>query len=90
MVSPVVIVLRPTAAQISPAIDIVNIFAFVGVHAHQAANAFLATLGNVVNRFAGRHLTGVNAEEGQLTGERIGHDLKDQRGEGLVVGGRAG
>ena len=56
---------------------------------HQAADALLAALGDVVDRFAGAQRARVDAEERELADKRVGHDLEDQRGKRLVVVGLA-
>ena len=48
-VSPVVVFLRPRPATMSPAYDDVDVFAVVGVHLQDAADALLAVLGRVVD-----------------------------------------
>ncbi len=58
------------------------------MHLHQAANALLAALGDVKNRFARAQLARIHADERQLADKRVGHDLEHQRRKRLVIGGR--
>ena len=44
MVSPVVTFLRPTAAAMSPGVDLLDLFTLVGVHLQEAADALLRPL----------------------------------------------
>src|SRR5690606_39379163 len=52
--------------------------------------ALLLVLDRVQHLVAGVELAGVDAEEGQRTDERVGHDLERQRGERSIVAGLAG
>ena len=61
----------------------VEVFALVGVHQQDAAEALAAFLGRVVDLVALVDLAAVDAEVGQLA-ERVGDDLERQRGERLV------
>ena len=68
----------------------VNRFDFltmVGVHHDQTAHALTLLLGRVEHVAAAGHRAAVNAGEGQLAHEGVGHDLEGQSGEGLVIGG---
>ncbi len=67
--------------------DLLNVFALVGVHLHQTADALFAALGDVEDRLARVQLARVHADERQLPDKRVGHDLEDQRGERLGIGG---
>ncbi len=49
-VSPVNVFFRPTAATMSPAHDLVDVFALVGVHAQEAADALRLVARRVVAR----------------------------------------
>src|SRR5581483_9522706 len=66
-------------------VDLFDLFALVRVHLEQAADALGALLGRVVDALACRELARVDAEERQLTDERIGHDLERQRRKRRVV-----
>jgi hypothetical protein len=46
-------------------------------------------LSGVEHGVARLHRPGVDADEGELADERVGHDLEDERAEGRVVGRRA-
>ena len=62
----------------------VEVFALVGVHQQDAAEALASLLGGVVDLVALVDLARVHPEVGQLA-ERVGDDLERQRGERLVV-----
>ena len=66
-----------------------DLLALVGVHLQQPADALLLALHRVVDRVAGIQHAGVDAEEGELADERVGHDLERERRERLVVVGLA-
>ena len=67
----------------------VDVNAVVRVHLEDAAEALALTVGGVDHVGAGLNVTGVHAEEGELTHVGVGHDLEGERGEGLVVIGLA-
>ena len=60
-------------------VDLFDLFAVIGVHLKDAAEALALALGGVENVGAGFTGTGVHAEERQLTDEGIRHDLEGQR-----------
>src|SRR5690606_32471505 len=60
----------------------------VGVHLQDAANTFLLALDRVVDGFTCMKNARVDAHEGQLTDERVGHQLERERRELRVVIGR--
>ena len=62
----------------------------VGVHLEDAAQTLALAVGGVHHVGAGLGLTGVDAEERQLTDKRVRGDLEGKRGERLVVGRLAG
>lgn len=64
--------------------SVVTVDTLGGVHLEDAAEALALTVGSVDHVGAGLSTTGVNADVGKLTDERVGHDLEDQAGEGLV------
>ena len=66
-----------------------DFFAVVRVHLQNAADTFLLALDGVVDRIARLQDARVNAHEGQLTHERIAHQLECQRRELLFVVGFA-
>src|SRR6185312_7474297 len=66
-----------------------NFFALVGMHLHEAANALLLIFARIDYRVAGVQLAGIDAKEAELTDKRIGHDLENQRGKRLGIGGMA-
>ena len=68
-----------------PGEDFLDLFALVGVHLDQTADALFLALSNVVDRIASVEFTRVDADEAQLTHEWIGHDLEDQRRKRLAV-----
>src|SRR5215469_16215008 len=70
--------------------NFLNVFALVGVHFQQASNALMLLSARVQDRFAGFQLAGVHPDEGQLSDERVRHDLERQRRKRLVVGSFAG
>jgi len=77
-----------------------DVFAVVGVHLQDAADALLFAFDRVEDHIAGIQHAGIDAEEHQLAEERVGHDFEAERGErftviglahqrgGVVVGGR--
>ena len=65
---------------------VVTIDTLGGVHLEDAAETLALTVGSVDHVGAGLGAAGVNANIGELTDERVGHDLEDQAGEGLVEG----
>ena len=70
-------------------VDLVHLLAVVGVHAQNAADALALALGGVVDVTARLQAARIDAEEGQLAHEGVGHDLKGQGAEGLLVVGLA-
>ena len=66
-------------------VDLFDLFAVIGVHLKDAAEALALALGGVENVGAGFTGTGVHAEERQLTDEGIRHDLEGQRRKGLFI-----
>ena len=69
--------------------DFLDLFALVGVHLQDPADALLLAADRVVDRVARLQHARVDAHEGQLADERVGHQLERQRGELLVVVGLA-
>src|SRR3546814_4209056 len=62
----------------------------VGVHLQDTANTLFLALDRVVDRFTGVQNTRVNAHEGQLTYERIAHELECQSRElGAIISRQA-
>ena len=67
-------------------LNLLDFVTLVGVHLQQTAETFLLVLRGVQHGFAGNHNAGVHADEGDLTNERVRHDLEDQgAGEVIVV-----
>ena len=71
-----------------PGVDLLDFLTLVGVHLQEAADALGAALGRVEHARPGREHARVDAEERELTDERVGHDLERQRAERRVVGRR--
>ena len=69
-------------------VDFLDFFALVRVHLQQPAETLRLLLGGVVDGRTGRHDARVDADERELTDERVGHDLERQRRERRVVGRR--
>ena len=69
-------------------VDLLDFLTLVGVHLQEAADALGALLGRVVDRRTRRQHARVDADEGELADERVGHQLERQRRERRVVGGR--
>ncbi len=67
-------------------VDFLDLFPLVRVHLQQPAQPLRLLLGRVVDGRAGRHDARVDADEGELADERVGHDLESQRGERCAVG----
>ena len=64
-------------------INLLELFAVIGVH-HQDSPDALGLAGTYVeDAAAGFERAGVNAEEGQLADERVGHDLEGQSSKWL-------
>ena len=68
----------------------VDVDTVVGVHLEDAAETLALAVGGVHHVGAGVDVTGVDAEEGELTDERVGSDLEGECGEGLVLAGGTG
>ena len=66
----------------------IDVFTVVCMHLQDTADTLFLTLGRVQNGGTSLQLTGVHAEECQLTHKRVSHDLKGQCREGSVVIGR--
>src|SRR5699024_2677716 len=64
-----------------------DLFAFIGVHLVDLADALAVTLRDVENLRAGFKTTGVHADVGQFTQVRVGGDLEGQRGKRRIFGG---
>ena len=69
-------------------IDLVDLFAVVGVHLQQPADALALALGAVQHVGAGFQLARIDAEVGQAPDVRVGHDLEDQRANGALSSAR--
>ena len=84
-VSPVMQSRRPTAAAMSPACtSLISSRLFACICSRRPTRSRRPRPG-VEHRAAGGEVPGVDAEERQLTHERVGDDLEGQRGEGLGV-----
>ena len=70
-------------------VDFLDLLTLVGVHLQEAADALGLALGGVEHRGAGGQRARIDAEEGELTDERVGHDLERERRERLLVVGLA-
>src|SRR5436190_2434390 len=68
-----------------PGVDFLDLFALVRVHLQQAPDALALLLGRVVDRRPRGEDARVDADEGQLADERVGHDLEAERRERRVV-----
>ena len=66
--------------------SVITVDTLGSVHLEDAAESLALTVRSVDDVGAGLSTTGVNADVGELTDERVGHDLEDQAGEGLVEG----
>jgi hypothetical protein len=62
-----------------------DLVTLVGVHLQDAADALALALGAVLHVRAGGQRTGIDPEEGELTDERVVHDLERERRERLAV-----
>ena len=60
--------------------DLGDLFALVGVHLQQTADALRLAGARIQHRVAGLQLARVDADEDQLADERVGHDLEAERG----------
>ena len=70
--------------------DFLNVFALIGVHLQQAANALISLGARVQDRITRFQDSGVDAYKRQLSHVRISHNLECQRRKWLVVGSFAG
>ena len=70
-------------------VDFLDLLALVRVHLEETADALGLALGRVVDHRARGHHARVDADEGELADERVGHDLERERGERRLVGRRA-
>src|SRR5271168_4713817 len=70
-------------------INLFNFLALVGMHLQQAADTFPGALAGVVDVAAGLEDTGIDANVGDVTDERVGHDFESERGKRRVVGSTA-
>ena len=57
------------------------------MHLQDSSDSFFLALYGVIHVRAGRKGSGINSEEGQLSYERVCHDLKCQRRERLLIAG---
>ena len=67
-------------------VDGLDVLAVIGVHLQDAAHTLALALGGIEDGGTRGQRTGVHAEEAQTAHIGVSHDLKGQRGEGLVVG----
>ena len=65
--------------------DLLDLLALVRVHLEEAADPLVRLLRGVVDAGAGVEVPGVDAEEGELADEGVGHDLEDEARERGVV-----
>ena len=65
--------------------NFLDVFALIGVHLEQAANALMLLRARVQHRLARVQLSRVHTDKRQLTDIRVGHDLEGQGRERLVV-----
>ena len=87
-VSPVLDLLEADGRRDIAGVDLLDLLTLVGVHLQEAADALGALLGGVVDRRARRQHARVDADERELTDERVGHQLERQRRERRLVGCR--
>lgn len=73
-----------------PPVAISWIFALVGVHEEEAADALALVLGRVVDALARLEDAAVDADVGEAADIRVGHDLEGDGAEGSVIRDRAG
>ena len=62
-----------------------DVFAFVCLNQHEAADAFAFACARIINRVAFAERAGINAEENKFADERIAPKLERQRTEFAVV-----
>ncbi len=70
--------------------NLLDLFAIVGMHLHDAADAVFGAGGSVVDVGTGLERAGIHANEHQAAHKRVGHDLERERGQRLVRVGLAG
>ena len=85
MVSPVVMLLQSHASADVAGINLGNVFALVGVHLQQAADALGARTAADVHAIALLQMSGVHADKGELPDKRVAHDLEGQRGKRSII-----
>ena len=88
-VSPGDDLLDPHAGGDVARVDLLDLFALVGVHHQDAADPLGASGVHVEHAGARIQLAGVDAEVGELADVGVGHDLVHERSERLLVGGVA-
>ena len=88
-VSPVVVSFSPITAKMWPDQGLVDRVLLVGVHLEDLADALLAVLGRVDDLGARGEPARVDPDVGELAEVRVRCDLERQRGERLVLAGRA-
>ena len=66
-------------------VDGIDIFAFAALNDHQTAHTFTLTGARIVDRITLFELSGIDTEENQLTGVRVGPKLERERAELAVV-----
>ena len=78
MVSPVVTFFMPPIATISPARCRFDVFTLVGVHQHQAADAFLGIFDRVVDVRTRIDRSRIDADKSELAEMLVGHQLENK------------
>ena len=59
--------------------NLADLFALIGVHLQQTADAFASSAARVQHGVSGLKLAGIHANKRQLADKRIGHNLERQR-----------
>ena len=72
-------VLQPDSCRNVTGVNMLDIFSVVGMHLQDAAESLTLTLGRVHDRLPGLQLSGVHAEEAELSDKRVCHDLERER-----------
>ncbi|MNP34051.1 hypothetical protein D3C76_1273210 [compost metagenome] len=70
--------------------QLIDFFTVVGVHLHDTANTLFFAFYRVIDAIAFGHDAGIDAHEGQLANERVGHQLECQRREFFIIIGLTG
>ena len=78
-------ILQADAGGNIPGVQFVHLMAIVGLHQHDASDAFFLAFHRIPHRIAFFQRPGIDADKGQLSDIGVGHQLEGQRRERFVV-----